>query len=65
MGMRMHSVYVFTCVCGKHHEMEDAEAFTCSCGRRSEIAWGAEAESLPRAQIPAFQKRHPNESANL
>lgn len=49
--MRMHSIYVFTCLCGKHHEMEAAEAFTCTCGRPSEIAWAAEAAGLPQASV--------------
>lgn len=44
--MRMHSIYVFTCVCGHRYEVESDAPFTCMCGRRSEIAWGAEATAL-------------------
>ena len=44
--MRMHSIYVFTCVCGHRYEVESNAPFTCKCGRRSEIAWGAEVAAL-------------------
>jgi hypothetical protein len=57
--MRMRSIYVFTCLCGKHHEVEEAEAFTCVCGRRSEIAWGAEAEAAPRTTTLPLPKEVP------
>ena len=57
--MRMQSIYVFTCLCGKHHEMEETAAFTCSCGRRSEIAWGAEADGLPRASVKPVTLNQP------
>lgn len=52
--MRMHSIYVFTCVCGHRYEVESDAPFICECGRRSEIAWGAEARAIhpPSARPP-------------
>ena len=50
----MHSIYVFTCVCGHRYEVESDAPFTCQCGRRSEIAWGAEARAThpPSPRLP-------------
>lgn len=39
--MRMHSVYVFTCVCGRRHEVEETR-FVCGCGREQEVHWKGE-----------------------
>lgn len=63
--MRMHSIYVFTCVCGHRYEVESAAPFICICGRRSEIAWGAEVNELlpqpvhstnPRSKEPEHER---------
>jgi len=62
--MRMHSIYVFTCVCGHKYEVESEAPFICICGRRSEIAWGAEVNELlppvhsmnPRSKEPEHER---------
>jgi hypothetical protein len=37
--MRLHSVYVLICPCGRRFEMRHEVRFRCSCGRVLEIAW--------------------------
>ena len=37
--MRMHSVYMLVCPCGRRYERRHEVRFRCACGRVLEIAW--------------------------
>lgn len=60
--MRMHSIYVFTCLCGHRYEVESGAPFTCKCGRRSEIAWSAEARATNPPSVRPPENPQPKES---
>ena len=46
--MRMHSVYVFSCLCGRAFEISGAENLICAdCGRLLVLDWGAAALEEP------------------